>query len=94
MQIQSRLRRNLPRCFPVCQPEPNWSYADCQLSLVVVIPSRCEGSRFLAKLEMTPEEVGTELMSPNSDCCSFVCCGICDDTAGNQNGNCHLAQLG
>jgi hypothetical protein len=39
-------------------------------------------------------EHGPELMSPSSDCCSFVCCGIGDDTAGNQNGNCHLAQLG
>ena len=63
-------------------------------SLVVVIPSRCEGSRFLAKLEMTPEEVGTELASSDSDGTAAVCCGICDDTAGNQNGNCHLAQLG
>ena len=94
MQLQSRLRRNLSRCFPACQPEPNWSCADCQLSLVVVIPSRCEGSRFLAKLEMTPEEVGTELASSDSDGTAAVRCGICDDTAGNQNGNCHLAQLG
>jgi len=53
-----------------------------------------EGTVARSFVQITECLVGSDLASPNSGCRSFVRRGICNDTAGDQNGNCHLSQLG
>src|SRR5262249_14003952 len=91
--FHSHLRRNLSRCFPVCQPKLYRKLRGLPTFSRTRHPEPMRGDLVSSHwLAMTPEEVGSELASLDADGTATVpCCGVGNDAASDTNLNCHFA---